>query len=827
MKSPNGGRSYSQLSDFTLEELSFARQLSPAIARSFELLKTTPPDFSGKIRQERHQHWLLAALSCLLNKQSSQIICEAWSQATDKILQQAWSEACGDHADLSLFALGKLGANELNLSSDVDLMVISRNPPDGDLDSRIRAFRKLLSEQTPWGQAYRIDFDLRPGGRFGPLITSLRQFEDYYWSQGEAWERLALVRLRPICGPADITKSCKDLAEKYSYRKFIDYTLFSDLKELRSKIHSLHAPEEGRINLKLSVGGIRDIELFVHSLQVIHGGKNPSLKQNSTAAALHQLKASAVLPASECDFLESTYWFYRDLENRIQAIDDQQVHDFIFESHQKIISADEKTQLLEAKTQVDATVSHLLGQVALKKSRLPEELEAQKSWISNLGFSDQSRDEILPKLLSATALSHKQDRDERARKEFIFEFVENLGKSSGDKDLGLSLLLDFLKSTRAKATMFSLFLAEPRLLKDLSQIFSLSSYLGGIIASRPELIDSFVYRSVSIEESQDSEKFLESLAERRMISEIIAANSFAKEFDVIGLTSNLSKSADEICTSLLHHLKSEFAPESKLYIMAMGKWGGYELGLRSDLDMILVTPDQPQENEFRLTKRLIARLTDSHRGGRIYPIDLRLRPSGKAGPLIISEARLRDYLENDSEAWERQSYLRARPVNSGDFSSIRHSLILKGLSDIDLIQLRNIRERLIKPSNQEGLIDLKFGTGGLVDIELCVQTCILNNKINLSGTSLLDQVQSLSVSLPSWKTDLPLILETYAILRQIEQLIVLMAERPESKYEAHSQIAQRISRIKQISAEKLRDQILDLMSQARGAIKRLDPIFTA
>src|SRR5690606_4306300 len=161
--------------------------------------------------------------------------------------------------------LGKLGANELNLSSDIDLMIVTEEMPRQEQFRAARQFVARLSEGGPSGFCFRVDLDLRPGGQFSPLSCSATQLQDYYWSLGETWERLALVRFRAVCGEKATIQQVEDIVRRYCYRKHLDYGLLEDLKKLRSQIHHHHFNAKA-VNLKLVPGGIRDIELFVHAL---------------------------------------------------------------------------------------------------------------------------------------------------------------------------------------------------------------------------------------------------------------------------------------------------------------------------------------------------------------------------------------------------------------------------------------------------------------------------------------------------------------------------------------------------------------------------------
>ncbi|RYZ64587.1 MAG: glutamine-synthetase adenylyltransferase, partial [Proteobacteria bacterium] len=404
-------------------------------------------------------------------------------------------------------------------------------------------------------------------------------------------------------------------------RKHLDYTLLDNLKNLRSKIRQHYSPRSSDSvwDLKLGVGGIRDVELFVHALQVIHGGKNPKLQVRSTGEALGLLKESKILPAEDCEFLKAHYWRLRSLENLVQARNDEQTH--LFEKSLPVPPwAAQIVAGLEMDLEnCDRIVSTLLG--------------VSSSPIAEAQPKAASTAEIWDEILKIDVLSRNKDRDEHARLQFLNEFYETLQKQKGDIDKALQRLKEFIKSTRAKASFFTLLVRNKNLMDELAWLFGHSPYLSQILSSRPELIDSYVYRSQDLQHG-DLGLLLEQLVEKRLLGELINGSHYLEDRNVELLQTNLSDTADEICRSLLEELKKEFP--STLQILALGKWGGRELGFRSDLDFILVSQAEPNEADAKLARRLINRLTELRKGGNIYSIDMRLKPSGKAGPMVIA-----------------------------------------------------------------------------------------------------------------------------------------------------------------------------------------------
>lgn len=762
---------------------------------------------SEQLRTERNETWSRCALAARQNSEDPKNICLTWSHTADSLLEKAFS-ACFSSEKIALFALGKLGSSELNLSSDVDLVLVSEEDSVSAL-SALRKFQKILGEHTAHGFVFRLDFDLRPGGKQGPLIPTLEQFRDYYGNYGETWERLAFVRLRPLCGNKNVISEVMTFAKKFSFRRHLDFTLLEDLKTLRTKIqnHYWERSQNNIIDLKLGVGGIRDVELFTHALQVVHGGKDPSLQIKGTTQALELLAQRGLLPQEEATFLQVHYWNLRRLENYVQALHDQQTHLLkTDEDHPDFVGVAIKDLSAEMK-RCDHIVKSLLGE-APKDISLEEELK-------KVGLPQEDLQDLWNEILGQEVLSRNRHRDEISRKAFLQEFLQTLKDQGGDIHRALLLLKDFIHGTRAKATFFALLLREKDLMKKLAWLFGHSSYLSRILCNRPELLDSFVYRSQD-KPSEDMGTLLEELAEKKLLSELISGSQFLENKELTPLLQNLTSAADTIAITLLHALKKEYP--SSLKILALGKWGGEELGFRSDLDFIFVTPGEPEDNDFKVAKRFIGRLTESHRGGNIFSVDMRLRPSGKAGPLVMPLADLQNYLHNEAQAWERQVYLKARWIDEqNSIASAKTSIVgkylAKGLSAEELSELNRIRLELISKS---AVPNLKYSEGGLVDLELAAQTFLLQQK-QASPSTLTSQFLTLMSPNSTRLT------QNYERMRQIEQMLQLVASESSSELNPNHESFQALALALHTSPETLLEEVRELLLANIAILKELDP----
>jgi [glutamine synthetase] adenylyltransferase / [glutamine synthetase]-adenylyl-L-tyrosine phosphorylase len=828
------------VSQYSPEDLQTACSQSPAIQRYLNIVNQYPEllnlikftdlplhtEYACNLTLIRHQIWLNCALATFFTTSTVKDICYYWSEQVDHIINSAWENFDLDKEDLLLFALGKLGAMELNLSSDVDLVIISNDPNSQKSSRKIQAFTKTLTSLNQFGFCLRVDYNLRPGGRFGPLVSSLSQFQDYYWSQGETWEKLALGRFRAINTNLSLKSKLTEVINNFCFRKYIDYTLFDDLKNIRKQIqeHYFKNNQLQQFHLKLGKGGIRDIELYLHALQIIHGGRYPEIRNYSTSQLTENLTSRSLLKEVEGETLINSYWKYRELENKIQIYEDQQTHTWSVDLKYPSLSTLDAKNLLQLSEEIDNVVSDLLGPILSSKNPLPATMEEQVSWLTKHGFKPDIINDVWPKLMELTARSIRGQKDEAIRRNFLYYFVEELRVVNLDFNLGLKLLFDFIKSTHAKASLFSLLVKEKHLLHDLAILFSVSPYLGGIISSRPEILDNY-FMNAQAELSSDFETLLDQLTEKKLLSEIISSKEFLHSKDIHTLNMSLSSTADLITTQLFKSLKLQYTSNS-IEILAMGKWGGKELGLKSDLDFIFICFEPPSPSDFKIARRFLSRLRDQHKGGTLYDVDLRLRPSGKAGPLIVKWDRLLNYIENEADPWELQTYLKARFIDSKLDTKLieilKEAIFKYKITSEDLILLSSIKTQLnskAKPS----LIDIKYSPGGLIDIELGSQLSSLKHKIVSSKSSLYEIIDALISNNHSWQSAGLSIFNNYQQLRIWEQLYQLITSHTGTEIHWNSEFMPTYSLLLNCTPVNLQTEIQTLLDQNLILLKKVDP----
>lgn len=718
-----------KFAEFSKGEIEAAKSW-PAVSRYLEIVRRSAAAVEAlptgstdrkviELKIRRHTVWLECAISLFHNKHSDADVCLYWSQAAERHIRDAYELSGLSASGVAIFALGKLGAEELNLSSDVDLMLIDS---DGNTTPRREAqeFLRILNHADEWGFCHRVDLALRPGGSAAALIPSLSQFENHYGYHGETWERLAFVRFRHIVGgDATLKDQVNSFARGFSYRRHLDYSIIDELRFLIHRIRSENAPgTSGEYHLKLHPGGIRDIELFVHALQTIHGGRRKVLQTHRTSEALLRLGEAGLLTEADARFLDVTYWHYRNLENRLQAENDEQTY--------KLTKPSLVDDVLQRAKRVIEISETLFPQVTAVDIPTAEDLASR-------GFTESRARDSLREIFETRVLSKKSERDQREKNIFLSGFLKSLEASSGDLDLGLGLLVDFIKTTRAKATLFSMLNREPILIHQLATLFGVSPWAGQILCSRPELLDAFILRQEATDVlTLDTDQALDALSERRMLGEIISILHFLESKDLESCVQNLTQLADSIATDLMRVTAKEIECEP-IGIVALGKWGGRELGLRSDLDFVFVTATAPSNGQHRLARRFLNRMTGSHRGGSIYSVDLRLRPSGHAGPILIHIDQLIEHLKGSAAAWERQSWLRARSIDTLPHrlgNDVIATILDRGLTKQEDLELAEIALKLFKPIPMDmtkGLVDLKLVHGGLAPIEFAAQIEVLRS----------------------------------------------------------------------------------------------------
>ncbi|MEK9677272.1 MAG: bifunctional [glutamine synthetase] adenylyltransferase/[glutamine synthetase]-adenylyl-L-tyrosine phosphorylase [Rhodospirillaceae bacterium] len=693
-----------------------------------------------------------------------------------------------------VLGMGKLGAYELNYSSDIDLMVffdrdvIDTDNPDNLNRQFVRLTRDLvtmLSERTADGYVFRTDLRLRPDPSSTPLAMSVDAAETYYESMGQNWERAVMIKARQIAGDSTAGELFLQRLQPFVWRKNLDFAAIEDIHSIKRQINSHRGGSaiavEGH-NVKLGRGGIREIEFYAQTQQLIWGGRDPSLREQTTCGALLRLAdAGKVEPEIAAD-LSETYWYLRTVEHRLQMMEDQQTHT-LPEDPDALM----KFAAFMGYEQVEAFREELLFHLRLVEThyaRLFEkaaELSHADEVGGNLSFtgSDDDPDTLQtlarlgfenPSLVIETVRGWHRGRyrataTERARQimtELAPELIAVFG-ATPDPDGAFRQFDAFLSGLPSGIQLFSLFRAHPPLLSLLAEIMGSTPKLAEHLGRHPSCLDSvlepdFYERLPPLEELGEEldgrllrdtyfEEVLDTVRiwsdDRRLQLGVQALKNLSGWQTICRGYSDIAEAA---LTRLQAKVEEEFQaqhgniPGGNWLILAMGKLGGREMTPASDLDLIIVYDHDEDATQSdgekplsvgqyyaRLTQRLINAVTAPTANGKLYEIDMRLRPSGNAGPIASHISGFSKYQEEAAWTWEQMALSRSRVLGSASplaektEAIIRENLTRKRDPETLKTDIAEMRQRIDGERHTESIWDIKYVRGGLLDVEFVAQ----------------------------------------------------------------------------------------------------------
>jgi glutamate-ammonia-ligase adenylyltransferase len=639
--------------------------------------------------------------------------------------------ASGEEARFAVIALGKMGGNELNYSSDLDLMFLysANGETDGPGSVTNKEFFKraanqlteLLSTYTAEGMCYRVDLRLRPDGSLGEVCISLEGAEQYYAQRARDWELQMMIKARVAAGDRVTGRALLDFVEARTYSTTLDFTAIEALSGTRERLNEKLAgqrlkksPTETAIDVKLERGGIRDIEFLVQCLQRLHGGAEPWVRHGGTMLALARLQDKGFLSGAEYGRLASAYQFLRHLEHRLQFADDRQTH---------VLPADEDTlELLGRRMPGGGPAGGLLQQT---KSHFEQVLEIYERVVHSRAGA--------PEAVPAPASGHPLGNVVRALEQRAPRLSQALAKAGLRR--GYVSFEHFLERLTADPARLEKLDADPKLAALTLDLFEHSPYFAEELIRTPELIEE-VGRAAEPGRAAPPWSMMELRRwYRREMIRIQAASIGLSEsiFDTLTRTSELADAvigrAYEI--AIAETLASRppveplYKPSNQMWIIALGRLGMYEFDLASDADLVFVLADSDAaELHFwtRAAERFVDLITAYTGEGVLFAVDARLRPNGGDGPLVLTESSFQDYFERTAEAWEGITYMKSRAV-AGD--AARAELFLHQLQELDWkrygqggrsrTDLRQMRLRIEK--EQGAAHPFKAGRGGYYDID--------------------------------------------------------------------------------------------------------------
>jgi glutamate-ammonia-ligase adenylyltransferase len=698
---------------------------------------------------------------------------------------------------LIVLGMGKYGAYELNYSSDIDIIILfdTAAPALVDLADPTSAFvrfakqlNRILQERTGDGYVFRVDLRLRPDPGSTPLALPLETAFNYYEAYGQNWERAAFIKARAVAG--DIASGNRFLGglEPFVWRKYLDFAAIQDVHSIKRQIHAHKGHGEIAVeghNVKLGRGGIREIEFFVQTQQLIAGGRRPQLRTTGTIAGLQALCNDGWISAEAVKSLTSSYWYLRKVEHRIQMVADEQSHTLpedreAMEGIAAMMGEAGREpfaqKLIEVMRQVETHYAALFEnapELTGKGGNLvftgddddPQTLET----ISTLGFKQPSQ--IISTVKGWHFGRFPAVRTSQAR-ELLTELTPSLIESFAEvsnPDQAFFAFDRFVSGLPAGLQFFSILKSNPKLVRLLTHILGSAPRLADIITRKPHVFDGLIDPSfgASIPERAELQSRLKAALDRVDLYEakLDQARLFAAEqkfligIRLINRTISARQAglaftelAETLLEEILAVVHQEFERNhgtiagGEFAIIGMGRLGSGDLTSGSDLDLIFLyrhdenaegsngrKPLYPQQYFVRLVQRLIAAMSAPTAEGVVYELDFRLRPSGNSGPLATHLGSFCKYQREEAWIWESQALARARPI-CGDKALVAEiskqiPLILSQPRDKKVLtrEVLDMRKTLDREKPPKNLFDVKLASGGMIDIEFISQWGLLAN----------------------------------------------------------------------------------------------------
>jgi glutamate-ammonia-ligase adenylyltransferase len=652
---------------------------------------------------------------------------------------------------------------------------------------------QAMGKVTEDGFVFRIDLRLRPLGVNGPLVQSVDSAMLYYESWGQCWERAALIKARPVAGNRNLGDRFLKEVEPFIYRRYLDYTTVEELRHMKMRIENeLLSSQDKERNIKLGYGGIREIEFFAQALQLVNGGYEPALRQQNTLRALFELAAHKFISAEEMNQLTDAYRFLRQVEHKVQMVQEAHAHSIPEgEEGEKALARrlgylpqnkhSEREQFWSSKNTHSENVRRIFDRLfygAQKEITHDGQSHAGTIWhdldqrdviigeLEKVGFADANKAyENLLAVRDGESFAPPSAKRLKVMRTLGPALIAEIARS-GAPDQALLNLSRFSHRIGGRSGFLRLLAENPETMRLLVTLFADSQFLTELFLTRPELIDTLIRVDLTrIDKSKESmlAGLRESIAEQDDIEAKLNAirRSKTEEFiriglhdlggtidiePVLGQLSDLADSVVECALQLsLEELQEKFGimPKGRFAVLGMGKMGGRELDYNSDLDLVFIydadedgyssggSRGKLPAHDFyvRAGQKLITYLSAPTEEGIAYKIDMQLRPSGKAGPLVSSLEAFRDYHRTSSQLWERQSLIKARYV-AGESSlgkdleklaanfAYGSGLSREGVGEIHHLRMRMERELA---GESDSRFNLKKGRGGIVDIEFLTQ----------------------------------------------------------------------------------------------------------
>ena len=809
----------------------FVRQGSQAAVE--EALGAHADSVEARLRRQRLGVALTVALGDLAGELSFEQATRHLSDFADMAIERSLVTALTERVPgaeirgITVLALGKLGSRELNYSSDVDLLLLfdpetmPRRERDDPSEAAVRVGRRmieLLQKRTADGYVARVDLRLRPSPEVTPIVLPINAAISHYESSALPWERAAFIRARACAGDRNLGEQFIKAIQPFVWRRSLDFGVIEEVREISARIRD-HFAQGAKLgpgyDLKRGRGGIREVEFFAQIQQMIHGGRDPAVREAATLDALEALRSAGRICAEDAGALSEAYVLFRTVEHRVQMIDDAQTHllpldrdalDNVAKLH-GLETGEELIDLLQPHVDRSETLFNSLAPD--REGRLSNDPDILTDELATLGFADPAV--ALKRIADWRSGKARSLRSPAARVAFEAMLPALLREiaSGPDPERALNHLSDIVERLSSGINLYRLLEARPQLARHLALILAHAPPLADMLARRPDLLDGLIDESSfalppepaamaeRLRSAMNGEPYDRALDRaRRLIAErrfALGVQLIAAHADPLDLAMGYSNVAEGAIVAMAELAADEFAKMhgridgGELMILALGRLGGRALTHASDLDVIYVydAPDgatsdgkkplSATDYYNRLANRVTAAISVPTAAGPLYDVDTRLRPQGGEGMLAVTLDGFLNYQRTEAWTWEHMALCRARPIygsNEGR-KRLREGICAVLEAPRDAAKTRadaaKMREDMSRHKPPSGPLDIKLGPGGLVDLEFAVHTLQLVNGKGLDPRleHAIEQLAEQGLIDPTYDPDLRLLSRMLVVMRLV------------------------------------------------------------
>jgi [glutamine synthetase] adenylyltransferase / [glutamine synthetase]-adenylyl-L-tyrosine phosphorylase len=835
--------------------LSRVVETDPEALSVLATLDERPPvgaDSVDELVRWKSREELRIAARDLLGRDALEVTTTAITTLAADVLAAAHRLVAPEGAPLAVIGMGKLGGNELNYASDIDLMFVG----EGDLEVPTRTARRLIDVVR---SCYRVDAGLRPEGKAGPLVRSLASFEAYWDRWAEPWEFQALLKARAVAGEAGLGAEFDEAASRHLWSRVFSADDLRAVRQLKARSESELA-RRGLTDreVKRGRGGIRDIEFAVQLLQLVHGRLDPDLRSPTTLTALGELGSAGYVDDEDARQLADAYRFLRSLEHRLQLRDSTQVYAMPVadEERRRIArslglrdaagaSALEQLDAALARHQATVRTIHerlyfrpLLEVFATGDEELLGRPGAVEARLTAFGFSDGLRTRA-----AVRELTRGLTRSSRLMQQILPLLLGWLAESP-DPDLGLLNVRSLVNDPRRSAEFTRVFRESPEAARRLCHLVGTTRLAADTLQRNPDLVARLPdpARLVTRDRTDLVGSAMHALDWRDEVEQRQRALRRWKDRHLLGVVArdvlhdspvtDVGEGVTAIAEASLEAALGAFGSSLPLAVIALGRFGGAELSYASDLDVVFVY-DGSAPSDFQEATRLAMDLRRFVAGAtpaeRIWTIDLDLRPEGKQGPVARSVEAYSAYFHRWAHVWERQAMLRARPVAGEPDVGQRFMALLEefvwepGLSVDDVREIRRMKARIEReriPPGEDPAFHLKLGRGSLSDIEWTVQ--LLQLRWGVRSSSTMGAVEALVDHGVLTPPDADVLGTAYRFCEETRNRLFLVASGPgDALPPQESALLRWLARSLETTPAQLREDYRRVARRARRVMERL------